>query len=236
MKEPMATPILQIKDLRIEFGNQLTPITVVKDFTLDLFAGEIVGIVGDSGTGKSVLAMTIAGLASDMKVKKSGEVLFAGKNLLDCPRDITRQYLGKDISIIFQEPMTALNPLKRIGWQIEESLRIHTDLDKEMRYKKVLAMLNEVELISPRRVYQQYPHELSGGMRQRVMIAMAMICTPKILIADEITTALDVIVTTQIMKLLTRLCEERKTAVLFISHDIDLVKRLCSRIVMMETR
>ena len=130
--------------------------------------------------------------------------------------------------------MTSLNPVKRIGWQVEEALRIHTDLDKQQRYDKVIKMLKEVELADAERVYRQYPHELSGGMRQRVMIAAAMICEPKLLIADEPTTALDVTIQAQIVELLKRMNREKNTTILFISHDLSLVRQLCRRVLVMQ--
>ena len=145
-----------------------------------------------------------------------------------------RQYQGNDISMVFQEPMTSLNPVKRIGWQVEESLRLHRpEMTKQERYERAIESLRNVELDQPEKVYKQYPHELSGGMRQRVMIASAMICEPRLLIADEPTTALDVTIQLQIVKLLQRLNQEKKTSILFISHDLSLVKRLCHRIVVM---
>ncbi|MCL2719361.1 MAG: ABC transporter ATP-binding protein [Lachnospiraceae bacterium] len=233
MNEPPA-PVLSVRDLNIEFHDHLIPETVVYDFNLELYPGEIVGIVGESGSGKSMCALAVAGLLRRQDMKKSGEIIFDGYNLLNCPRSILRKYQGKDISIVFQEPMTALNPVKRIGWQIEETLRIHTTLSRAECYEKVVKMLRDVELPDPERVCRQYPHELSGGMRQRVMIAMAMICEPKILIADEITTALDVIIQSQIIELLKRLNRERKTAILFISHDLSLVKQLCGRVIVLK--
>ena len=167
-------------------------------------------------------------------MKKRGEILFEGVDLLTCERSTLRDIQGNDISVIFQEPMTSLNPVKKIGWQVEESLRIHTDMTKEERYQKVIQMLEDVELDNPEQVYNQYPHELSGGMRQRVMIAAAMICAPKILIADEPTTALDVTIQAQIVKLLKRINKEKKTAIIFISHDLSLVKQICERVLVMQ--
>ena len=228
------TPLLKVNGLNIEFHDHLIPETVVHDFNLALYPGEIVGIVGESGSGKSMCALAIAGLLRRHDMKKSGEIIYDGYNLLDCPRDILRKYQGNDISIVFQEPMTALNPVKRIGWQIEESLRIHTKFSRTERFQKAVQMLKDVELMNPERIYRQYPHELSGGMRQRVMIAMAMICEPKILIADEITTALDVIIQSQIITLLKRLNGERKTAILFISHDLSLIRQLCGRVIVLQ--
>ena len=167
-------------------------------------------------------------------MEKKGEIFYDGKNLLTCPRKELRQIQGKEISMVFQEPMTSLNPLQKIGKQVEEVLKIHTDLSKEERYKKVLSILEDVELKNPEEICKKYPHELSGGMRQRVMIASAMIMTPKILIADEPTTALDVTVQEQIITLLKDLCRKRKTSILFISHDLSLVRQLCERVLVMQ--
>ena len=179
-------------------------------------------------------AMAIAGLLRRHDMKKSGEILFEGTELLHAKRSLLRQYQGNDISMVFQEPMTSLNPVKRIGWQVEESLRLHRpEMTKQERYERAIESLRNVELDQPEKVYKQYPHELSGGMRQRVMIASAMICEPRLLIADEPTTALDVTIQLQIVKLLQRLNQEKKTSILFISHDLSLVKRLCHRIVVM---
>ena len=226
--------LLEVKNLNIEFHDHLIPETVVSDVNLTLKEGEILGIVGESGSGKSMTAHAIAGLLSRHDMKKTGEILFEGKDLLTCPRAQLRAIQGNDISVIFQEPMTSLNPVKKIGWQVGETLRIHTELDKTEIKQWVLDMLKRVELSDPELVYGQYPHELSGGMRQRVMIASAMICKPKILIADEPTTALDVTIQAQIVKLLKKINRTEKTAILFISHDLSLVKSLCERVVVMQ--
>lgn len=231
MAEPL---LLEVKDLNIEFHDHLIPETVVYDFDLELKAGEIVGLVGESGSGKSMSALAIAGLLSRRDMHKRGQILFDGLDLLTCERSKLRKIQGNEISMIFQEPMTSLNPVKRIGWQIEESLRIHTELNKEERYQKAIEMMKEVELPDPERLYRQYPHELSGGMRQRVMIAATMICNPRILIADEPTTALDVTIQAQIVELLKRMNREKQTSILFISHDLSLVKQLCERVLVMK--
>ena len=226
--------LLKVTDLNIEFHDHLIPETVVYDFDLSMREGEIVGLVGESGSGKSMSALAIAGLLNRHDMQKRGEILFNGEDLLNCKRSVLRSIQGNDISVIFQEPMTSLNPVKKIGWQVEESLRIHTDMSKEQRYQRAIQMMADVELSEPERVYQQYPHELSGGMRQRVMIAAAMICTPRLLIADEPTTALDVTIQAQIVDLLKRLNREKKTAILFISHDLSLIRQICRRVLVMK--
>lgn len=227
--------LLEIKDLCIEFHDHDVPERVVNHVSFSLEEGKILGIVGESGSGKSMTAMAIAGLLKRHDLEKKGEIFFDGKELLHASRAELRNYQGNDISIIFQEPMTSLNPVKRIGWQVEESLKIHKpDMSKSERKRRAIEVLSDVELPNPEQIYRKYPHELSGGMRQRVMIASAMICEPKLLIADEPTTALDVTIQLQIVKLLQRLNKEKNMAVLFISHDLSLVKRLCSRIVVMQ--
>lgn len=226
--------LLEVKDLSIEFHDHDVPESVVNSLDLQLKEGEILGIVGESGSGKSMTAMAVAGLLRRHDMKISGEIYFDGKETLHAKRSELREIQGDDIGIIFQEPMTSLNPVKRIGWQVEESLRIHKpEMSKEERYKKAIEVLDSVELDNPELVYKKYPHELSGGMRQRVMIASAIICQPKLLIADEPTTALDVTIQFQIVKLLKKLNKKNKMSVLFISHDLSLVKQLCDRILVM---
>ena len=225
--------MLDVKDLNIEFHDHLIPETVVYDFDLHMDAGDIVGIVGESGSGKTMTALAIAGLLSRHDMQKRGQIIFGDTELLTCERAKLRSLQGNDISMIFQEPMTSLNPVKKIGWQVEESLRIHTAMTKEERYEKAIEALKDVELDEPEKVYQMYPHELSGGMRQRVMIAAALICKPKLMIADEATTALDVTVQAQIIELLRRVNQKQNTAILFISHDLSLIRQLCERVVVM---
>ncbi len=227
--------ILDVTDLHIEFHDSDTPFVAVEDFDLMLGKGEIVGIVGESGSGKSMSALAIAGLLNRKSLKKSGRIMFDGNDLLTCDRKTLRSYQGDEISIIFQEPMTSLNPVKRIGWQVEEPLFIHhPEVSKESRKFMAIEMLRSVGLENAEDVYYMYPHELSGGMRQRVMIAAAMIGDPKILIADEPTTALDVTVQAQIVELLKKLNKERQTSIIFISHDLSLVNQLCQRVIVMQ--
>ena len=193
--------MLDVKDLNIEFHDHLVPETVVHQVSFHMDAGEIVGLVGESGSGKSMTALAIAGLLSRHDMKKTGEILFEGTDLLHCERSFLRGLQGNDISVVFQEPMTSLNPVYRIGWQVEEPLRIHhPELSAQERKQRALTLLKQVELEDPERIYQSYPHQISGGQRQRVMIAAAMICEPKLLIADEPTTALDVTIQRQIIE------------------------------------
>jgi len=227
--------ILSVSDLHIEFHDHASPEVAVDDFDLELSEGEIVGIVGESGSGKSMSALAIAGLLSRHDMTKSGRIMFDGHDLLTCDRTTLRSYQGDEISIIFQEPNTSLNPVKKIGWQTEESLRIHhPDIDKKTRKKMAIDILEDVGLHSPEKVYDMYPHELSGGMKQRVMIAAAMIGNPRILIADEPTTALDVTVQAQIVDLLKKINREKGTAIIFISHDLSLVRQICKRVIVMK--
>lgn len=226
--------LLHVEDLNIEFHDHIVPETVVYDFDLDMDEGEIVGLVGESGSGKSMSALAIAGLLSRHDAKKRGSIIFMGEDILNCPRETLRGLQGDEISMIFQEPMTSLNPVKKIGWQVEEAMRIHTDKTPEERKKRALEVLRSVELNDPERVYNSYPHQLSGGMRQRVMIAAAMVNTPKLLIADEPTTALDVTVQAEVVKLLKRINREENTAILFISHDLSLIRQLCKRVLVMK--
>ncbi len=226
--------MLEVTDLNIEFHDHLIPETVVFDFDMHMDAGDIVGIVGESGSGKTMTALAIAGLLSRHDMQKRGQIVFEGVDLLTCERAILRGIQGNDISMVFQEPMTSLNPVKKIGWQVEESLRIHhADLTPEECYQKAIQVLRDVGLDEPEKLYRMYPHELSGGMRQRVMIAAALICNPKLLIADEPTTALDVTVQAQIIDLLKDINQKQGTAILFISHDLSLVRQLCSRVIVM---
>ena len=226
--------MLDVIDLNLEFHDHLIPETVVYDFDLHMDHGEIVGIVGESGSGKSMSALAIAGLLSRKDMRKRGTILFEGRDLLTCSRLELRKLQGKEIGMVFQEPMHSLNPLRKIGWQVEEALLLHEDLSKEQRRKRALAMLADVELKDVERIYNSYPHELSGGQRQRVMLAAALICEPKLLIADEITTALDVTVQAAILELLKRFNKERNIAILFISHDLNVVRKLCGRVLVMQ--
>ena len=227
--------MLDVKDLNIEFHDHLVPETVVHQVSFHMDAGEIVGLVGESGSGKSMTALAIAGLLSRHDMKKTGEILFEGTDLLHCERSFLRELQGNDISVVFQEPMTSLNPVYRIGWQVEEPLRIHhPELSAQERKQRALTLLKQVELEDPERIYQSYPHQISGGQRQRVMIAAAMICEPKLLIADEPTTALDVTVQKQVVEELLLMRKEYNTAMILVTHNIGVVRMMADRILVLQ--
>jgi len=226
--------MLSVENLKIEFHDHSLPETAVDDVTFTMGEGEILGIVGESGSGKSLTALSIAGLLNRGDITKSGDIVFNGLNLLHCKRSELRKLQGKDIAMIFQEPMTCLNPVKRIGWQVEEALRVHGEKDKIKLKEAAIKALTDAGLEDAERIYASFPHQLSGGQRQRVMIAAAMISKPKLLIADEPTTALDVTVQAQVIELLRRINREKKTSILFISHDLSLVRQLCQRVLVMK--
>lgn len=211
---------------------------VVKNVTIEIGDGEIVGVVGESGSGKSVTALTLMGLVAEDAVLTSGRILFDDVVLAEAgkmrDKALYQKYQGDEMTMIFQEPMTSLNPTKRVGAQVEEVLKLHTKLSKEEMKEKVLKTFASVGLKDTKKVYDSYPHQLSGGMRQRVMIAMAIILKPKLLVADEPTTALDVTIQNQIIALLKEINEKQKNAMLFITHDLNLARRLCHRIVVMK--
>ena len=224
--------MLDIRNLTVTF-NDGRPSVAVKGIDLHMEAGDTLGLVGESGSGKTVTAHTIAGLIERDYVTVSGEVIFEGRDLLKCTDDEMRLLQGKDIGMIFQEPMTSLDPLMKIGRQIEETLRLHSKLTSEERRNMALDVMKLVGLPNPDITYKKYPHQLSGGQRQRAMIAAAFITHPKLLILDEPTTALDVTVQAQIIELLKRLNEKCGVSLLFISHDLRVIKRVCKKVAVM---
>ncbi|MCR4934568.1 MAG: ABC transporter ATP-binding protein [Lachnospiraceae bacterium] len=226
--------MLTVKDLCIKVHDRKTTDTLVYDVDLSMDKGDILGIVGESGSGKTMTALAIAGLLSRHDMEKSGQIIFEGINLLEVERKVLRKIQGNEITMVFQEPLNSFNPLKKVGWQVEEGLRVHTVMDKYEMKERAIEALRDVELSNPEAVYNSYPHELSGGMRQRAMIAAAMIIQPKLIIADEPTTALDVTIQAEIVELLKRINKERGTAILFISHDLSLVNTLCENVLVMQ--
>ena len=207
--------------------------TVVDHVNLEVGKGEIVGIVGESGSGKSMTSLAVMGLLSEEAQVSEGSIRLNGQELLGMSREERRKIQGKNMSMIFQEPMTSLNPVMKIGAQVGESLKLHTDLDKETIRKRVIETLASVGLRNPETLIDQYPHEISGGMRQRVMIAMAIINHPDLIIADEPTTALDVTVQAQILNLLKKIHKDTGSSILFISHDLNVIKEVCQKVVVM---
>ena len=225
--------LLEVKNLDIEFYDTEPPTKVAKNLSFSMEEGEVLGIVGESGSGKTQTALSILRLLKDYGGISSGEICFKGKNIADCTDEEMNHIRGREISMIFQEPMTSLNPVLTIGTQIEEGLRLHTKDDHRTRREKVISIMREVELPSPEELYNKYPHQLSGGMRQRVMIAAALVTEPELLIADEPTTALDVTIQAQILKLLKEINQKHHTAILFISHDLGVIRYLCDRVIVM---
>jgi peptide/nickel transport system ATP-binding protein len=225
--------VIQIEDLTISFQNEQEQ-AAVNHISFAIERQEIVGIVGESGSGKTMTALAIAGLLKKKARISSGRILFEKTDLLTCTERELREYQGSRIGMVFQEPMTSLNPAMKVGKQAGEGLKLHTKLSGKERKQKILDMLEQVEIKNPQKVYEQYPHQLSGGMRQRVMIAMALSLNPDLLIADEPTTALDVTTQAQIIKLLRKRNEEYGTTILFISHNLGVVKQFCHRVIVMK--
>ena len=224
--------MLEIKDLHVRFHD--ADHEAVRGIELTVADGEIMGLVGESGSGKTVTAMVVSGLMPHRKADVSGQVLLDGKDLLALTPAQMRKRQGCAISVVFQEPMSAMNPVMRIGPQVEEALRVHTDLSAQERRQRALQALRDVDLPNAEEVYQKYPHQMSGGMLQRAMIAAAIISRPKLLLADEPTTALDVTIQAQILELLRRLNREMGMSILFISHNLNVVRKLCTRVAVME--
>ncbi|MCD8088402.1 MAG: ABC transporter ATP-binding protein [Oscillospiraceae bacterium] len=223
--------MLELKDLRVKFLS--TGRQAVDGVSLSMAPGERLGLVGESGSGKTVTAMAVSGLIERNGVELSGQVLFEGRDLLSCPRQELRAVQGRDIGVVFQEPMTSLNPLMKVGRQVEEALRLHTDLSPQERKALALEAMAQVGLPEPPVAYEKYPHQLSGGQRQRAMIAAAMVIHPKLLICDEPTTALDVTVQAQILSLLGDISRRYGVGILLISHDLSVVRRLCESVAVM---
>ncbi|MDR0451459.1 MAG: ABC transporter ATP-binding protein [Treponema sp.] len=227
------TPLLRVKDLAINIVHGKNVFSAVKSISFELWEGEILGIVGESGCGKSLTALAIPGLLPQAAEAGSGSVFFEGRNLLALSEQELCRVRGNEISMVFQEPLLSLNPLLRVGRQIEESLLLHGKKDRKNNREQILGIMESLGLPDPAGLFRAYPHQLSGGMCQRVMIALAMICGPRLLIADEPTTALDAAIQAQIIGLIRKINRERGTAVLFISHDLGVIRRLCHRVLVM---
>ena len=225
--------LLEMKDLSISFYNKTGEIQAVRGISYTLHKGEVLGIVGESGSGKSVSSHGILRLTPDTGKVKQGEILFHGKDILKMSKKELQELRGNKIAMIFQDPMTSLDPLFTVEYQLNESLKKHTDLDGNGRRLRMIHLLELVGINQPERRLKQYPYEFSGGMWQRVMIAMALSCDPELLIADEPTTALDVTIQAQIVELLKELKDKLGMAIIFITHDLGVVSEICDKIIVM---
>ena len=225
--------LLSVKNLSTEFPVKKGIVKAVEDVSFDVDAGEILAIVGESGSGKSVTSLSVMGLLAEPGHVAGGSMEFEGKDLVTLPEREYRELRGNDMAMIFQEPMTSLNPVYRVGKQIVEAIRTHENVSKKEARERAIDMLRKVGIPSPEKRIDDYPHQMSGGMRQRVMIAMALACNPKLLIADEPTTALDVTIQAQILDLLRRLRDDTGMAVLLITHDLGVVSETADRVVVM---
>ena len=228
-------PVLSVKGLTTRFRTDRGIVTAVEDVSFDLMPGETLGIVGESGCGKTVTSKSIMRLLPERVtiIDSASRIYYRGEEIAHASETRLRKIRGDGIAMIFQEPMTSLNPVFRIGWQLDEALRYHTDLNKKDRKERAIEMLRLVEIPNPEERYREYPHQLSGGMRQRVMIAMALCCDPDVLIADEPTTALDVTIQAQILALMAKLKEKTGAAIMLITHDLGVVAQVCDRVMVM---
>lgn len=226
-------PLLEVKGLKTYFYTEDGVVRAVDGVDFEVYPGEVLGLVGESGCGKSVTSLSIMRLISKPGRVDAGEILLDGENLLDFSEEEMIKVRGNRISMIFQQPQTALNPVFRVGDQLSEVLSVHQDLGKEAGHKRAVALLKMVGVPDPERRVDAYPHELSGGMAQRVMIAMALACVPELLIADEPTTALDVTIQAQILDLMRDLRRDMGTSVILITHDLGVVAEMAERVAVM---
>jgi peptide/nickel transport system ATP-binding protein len=226
-------PILSVRDLTVEFVTRRGTLRALDRISFDVARGEVLGVVGESGAGKSVTGSAIIGLIDPPGRIAGGEVRLAGERIDNLPPEAMRKVRGKRIGMIFQDPLTSLNPLYRISEQLIETIRVHTDLDAGQARARAIALLDEVGIPAPEKRIDSYPHEFSGGMRQRVVIALALCAEPEFIIADEPTTALDVSVQAQIIALIKTLCRERGTAVMLVTHDMGVIAETADRVAVM---
>lgn len=225
--------LLEISDLKTHFYTEKGRVTAVDGLTLNVEQGEILGIVGESGCGKSVTVQSILRLLEERSVEYEGEVNFKGNNLLAMKQSGLQKIRGDDISMIFQDPMSSLNPVYSIGNQIIETILLHQNVSKKEAHKLAIEILRKVGMPEPERRLDEFPHQLSGGMRQRILIAIALVCRPDLLIADEPTTALDVTIQAQILDLIVQMNKDMGMGIIFITHDLGVISEICSRVAVM---
>jgi len=226
-------PLLEVKNLKTSFFTHMGEVQAVRGVSFTLEKGEILGIVGESGSGKSVTSLSIMGLVDQPGRIVNGEVLFQGKDLSKLSHQELSAIRGKDLSMIFQDPMSSLNPVFRIGNQIKEVIMTHTDMTKEQAHQRAIELLTLVNIPEPETRIHHYPHQFSGGMRQRAMIAMALSCNPQLLIADEPTTALDVTIQAQILELMRELQQKKDLSIILITHDLGVIAEICTKVIVM---
>jgi peptide/nickel transport system ATP-binding protein len=229
----MATSLLAVEDLRVAFRTRQGNVGAVNGLSFSVDKGEVLGVVGESGSGKSVAMYSMMGLLVDPNVTITGSARFRGQELIGLPTARLNKLRGNEISMIFQDPMTALTPVYTVGWQIVEQIRTHTDLTREQAWDRAAELLDEVGIPDAKRRVRSYPHEFSGGMRQRVMIAMSLACNPSLLIADEPTTALDVTTQRQILDLIRKLQDRYGSSVIMITHDMGVISEIADRVIVM---
>jgi peptide/nickel transport system ATP-binding protein len=229
----MAEPLLEVRDLTVRFRGRSGPVTAVDHVSFVVEPGQVLGIVGESGSGKTVTCLAILRLLASSEAIVTGEVAFRGRELLALGGSELRSVRGREIAMIFQDPMTALTPVYTVGWHLAEQIRAHEPVSRAAARKRAVQLLAEVGIPDPERRVDAYPHQLSGGMRQRVVIAMALACNPSLLIADEPTTALDVTIQAQILDLMTRLRADHGSSILLVTHDLGVVSRMADRVLVM---
>ena len=227
---PAGGPILSVRDLHLAIAGRRRDTPILRGVSLDIAPGEVHGLVGESGAGKTMIGKAVLGIQPSRARIAAGSVRFDGRDVTRLPERERRRLMGRGMGLIPQDPMTSLNPAHRIGAQIADVLRLHLGLDRTAARERALELLNEVHIRAPERVLRQYPHELSGGMRQRVSIAIAFACRPKLIVADEPTTALDVTVQRQVLALIKRMQAQEGASILFVTHDLGVVAKICDRV------
>jgi len=229
----MTTPLLEVRNLRVEFPTRRGTLLALDDISFDIAPGEILGVVGESGAGKSLTGAAIIGLLDPPGRIASGEILLEGKRIDNLPYEQMRKIRGRQIGAIFQDPLTSLNPLYTVGQQLIETITTHLDLSETQARKRAIELLEDTGIPAAAQRIDQYPHQFSGGMRQRVVIALALAASPKLIVADEPTTALDVSIQAQIISLLKRICKEQGAAVMLVTHDMGVIAETCDRVAVM---